>query len=109
VNQMTELTVKYWKEGKHILIEADNWDCFLRNESINPMINWLNLNRENFGLGLSCKGNDKITGVEYISVNGNLMIRTDRDVVFLSKSQREELMQWLHDHKDVLSIREVLL
>jgi hypothetical protein len=101
---MSEITVKRWKDG-HILIEASNWECFLRNEWINPMINWLNLNRQNIGSGVSCEGNDKTNDVVYISVNGNLMIRTGRDVVFLSKAQREELMQWLRDHKDVLSLK----
>jgi hypothetical protein len=106
---MTKLTVRYWKDGKHILIEADNWDCFLRNECLNPMINWLNLHHQEIESGLSCNGSDRINGVIYISVDGGLMIKTNRDVVFLSKSQRKELTQWLRDHKTLLSIREVIV
>jgi len=104
-----ELTIKYWEEGKHILIEASGWDCFLLNESINPMINWLNLNLQDIKNGKSCEGNDRLNDVVYISVNGNLMIKTDRGVVFLTKSQRITFMKWLLAHKDVLSIREILL
>jgi len=104
---MAGIRIKRWKDGS-ILIEAGNWECFLHNEWINPMINWLNLNRQNIGSGSSCKGNDKINDVTYISVNSDLMIRTRHDVVFLSKSQREELVSWLREHKTQLSIREAL-
>jgi hypothetical protein len=108
--EMTKITVKYWEEGKAILIGAGDWDCFLRNESLNPMINWLNLYRQEIVSGTGCcNGSDRMNNVEYSSVNGNLMIKTDRDVVFLSKEQRGELIHWLRDHKDILSIREVNL
>jgi hypothetical protein len=35
------------------------------------------------------------------------VIKTYRDVAFLNKDQREYFLQWLREHKDLLSIREV--
>lgn len=101
-----DVKIRYWDDGS-ILVEASNWDCFLRNEALNPMINWLNLHRGDIESGEPCEWLDKVNDVIYLSVYGSLMIKTNRDVVFLSKEQREQFIVWLKEHKDLLSIREV--
>ena len=102
---MSNMQIKYWEEGKHILIKADNWDCFLLNKHLNPLINWLNLHKQDFEAGSSCKGGTE--DVFYLSVNGTLMIKTNRDVVFLTKQMRKEFVDWLNEHRKILNIHEV--
>jgi len=105
-----DITMKYWSGKKPpILIEAGGFDCFLHNEALNPMINWLNLYHNDIKKkNMSCNGEDKLNGVVYISINGGLMIKTNRDVVFLTSDQRENLVAWLNDHRKLLEIREVI-
>jgi hypothetical protein len=102
-----DFSIKYWEDGKHILIVAGDWDCFLRNEWLNPMINWLNLYKQEIKAGTPCEGSDRTNDLIYISTGGGLVIKTYRDVAFLNKDQREYFLQWLREHKDLLSIREV--
>ena len=106
---MADIVVKYWKEGKHILVESGLWDCFLKNESLNPMINWINLHSGDIKEGKPCRGEDRINDVVYVSIYGNLMIRTDRDVVFLSKEHVDQFVHWLNEHRTVLNIKEVVV
>ena len=104
----SDIKVRYWEgEKPPILVEADKWECFLSNESLNPMINWLNLYREDIAVGNACEGMDKINSVMYVSVKGILMIKTNRDVVFLNREQQEKLVAWLNEHRKLLSIREI--
>jgi hypothetical protein len=104
------MKIKRWDNGC-ILIDTGESDCFLRNKSLNPLINWLNLhNAEMTGDAHSaCNGEDRINEVQYSSVGGNLMIATGRDVVFLSKNHVAEFKKWLLDNKGVLKVRTVLL
>ena len=104
----SDIKVRYWEvEKPPVLIEADTWECFLSNESLNPMVNWLNLYRKDIAVGNACEGMDKINGVMYMSVKGMLMIKTNRDVVFLNNGQLEKFISWLNEHRKLLSIREV--
>jgi hypothetical protein len=94
---------KYWKESGHILVG----DCFLRNESLNPMINWLNLHRVDIENGDTCEGLDKINEVTYVSMKGFVTIVTHRDMVILKKSDVDKFVSWLNEHRKVLKIHEV--
>ena len=103
---MTNAEFKYWNKEGHILIQADNWDCFLHNSSLNPMINWLNLHHQDIESGKPVES-ATINGVQYLSVNGNLAIRTERDFVLLNTLQLIEFITWLNNHKKILNIRDV--
>lgn len=103
---MTNAQFRYWEDGGHILISSDNWDCFLHNTSLNPMINWLNLHRSDIESGTPCKGSDKTDDVIYLSTNGFLSIRTTRDFVLLNKEQLLEFIAWLNAHREILNICE---
>jgi hypothetical protein len=48
---MSDIKVKYWKDGKHILVESEGWDSFMENKFLNPMINWLNLHYDDIKNG----------------------------------------------------------
>ena len=106
---MSDIKVRYWENGKHILVESEGWDCFMHNEALNPMINWINLHGEDFKDGKAFKGEDRINDVIYISVYGNLMIGTRRDVVFLTKKYFEQFVCWLNEHRNILNIREIVI
>ena len=106
---MSNISVKYWKDGKHILVESEGWDCFIRNEALNPMINWINLHRNDIKNGKPCKYEDYINDIDYTSVGGNLMIRTHRDLVFLSKENFKQFAQWLNEHREILNIGEIVV
>lgn len=97
-----KIEFKYW-EGGHILVG----DCFLRNECLNPMINWLNLHRAEILNGDACEWVDKINEVMYISVKGFLSIVTNRDMVLMTKEDVERFVAWLNEHHEVLNIRGV--
>lgn len=92
----------YWENG-HILVG----DCFLHNESLNPMINWLNLHHMEIVNGDICEGVDKINEVTYASAKGFLVIVTNRDMVLLGKEDVGRFVAWLNDYREVLNIREV--
>jgi hypothetical protein len=110
MKKKSDLVMKYWENGKHILISNKNFDMFLRNEWLNPMINWLNLHRYDMAGGEYCGGlEDKLNELDYSTVRGNLMIRNYRDLIFLSPEETKELKQWLNKHRELLGIREVLL
>jgi hypothetical protein len=104
----SELNIRYWKDGS-VLVESDGWDCFLHNEVLNPMINWLNLFHNDIESGKPCSGTDKLNGVMYLSVYGNLTIKTNRDVVFLNKDNRIKFMVWLNDNQKLVNTREVIV
>lgn len=106
---MTNAQFRYWEDGKQILIEADNWDCFLENRALNPMINWLNLHKDEIEQGKPCSWADKDNSIVYCSVAGHLTIKTNRDVVFLNSEQLKEFIEWLNKKGEVLNIREVWL
>lgn len=97
-----KIEFKYWENG-HILVG----DCFLRNEALNPMINWLNLHRSDIVDGYCCDGVDKINEVSYASAKGFLVIVTNRDIVMMGKKDVERFVAWLNEQRDVLNIREV--
>ena len=97
-----KIEFKYW-EGGHILVG----DCFLRNEVLNPMINWLNLHHTEITNGDVCECVDKINEVTYVSVMGAVSIVTNRDMVLMLKEDVERFVAWLNKHREVLNIREV--
>ena len=102
-----EFDVKYWKDEGHILVNYDNSDCFILNEYLNPLVNWLNLNRQEIATKGCVYGGNTNRGILYVAVNGMLMIRTNRDVVFLGYDQTLLLIKWLNEHKEILKIHEV--
>ncbi len=102
-NTMDEVEFKYWKDGGHILVG----ECFLCNESSNPLINWLNLYRDKIKRGDACEGKDKLNEVTYVSSNGFMMINTNRDFVVMNKKDVDEFVSWLNEHRKILNIHEV--
>ena len=100
---MNDIEFKYW-EGGHILVG----DCFLRNEALNPMINWLNLHCSDIVDGYCCDGVDKINEVSYASAKGFMVIVTNRDIVMMEKKDVERFVAWLNEQREVLNIREIV-
>ena len=106
------LKLSFWEHGKHILIENENSDLFMRNEALNPLVNWLNLNKEEIEKDKGfARGIDKINEHKYILANGTLMIvNLNRcgDYVWMIHNDINELKQKLNGYREVLGIHEVI-
>lgn len=100
------LDIKYWEKSGDILVSTEEYDCFILNSKLNRMVNWLNLHQSDILKGNPIES-DSSDGLQCLSVKGNLMLRTERDIVFINKELVPIFMKWLNDHRKILSIHEV--
>jgi hypothetical protein len=103
----SDLRCRLWEDG-HTLFGNQSTEVFLNPSQVKHFVNWLNLNCEKLqNKQFIPHTENELLEMGMSSVNGNTMIKTNRDVFLCNPEDLTRIKEWINLHRKTIGVQEV--